>query len=68
MTIVFRFRDGFELPVECESFEYSTSNITGQISSYKIKGIKDNKPIYVSLNDVICIWRKVGEHDDRKTN
>ena len=61
MTIVFRFRDGFELPVECESFEYIENNITGQISSYKIKGIKDNKPIYVSLNDVICIWRKVGD-------
>lgn len=58
MTIVFRFRDGFELPVECESFEHIENNITGQIISYKIKGIKDNKPIYVSLKDVICIWRK----------
>ena len=65
MTIVFRFRDGFELPVECESFEYGTDVMTGHISNYKIKGITDNKPIYVSLNDVICIWRKVGEQDGK---
>lgn len=58
MTIVFRFRDGFELPVECESFEYSTDRMTGQISKYKIEGITNNKPIYISFADVLCIWRK----------
>ena len=63
MTIIFRFWDGFELPVECESFEYSNDIMTGQLSDYKIKGIKDNKPIYISLNDVICIWRKVGKQE-----
>lgn len=61
MTIVFRFRDGFELPVECESFECSTNSMTGQISNYKIKGITDNKPLFVSLDDVICVWRKGGD-------
>ena len=63
MTIVFRFKDGFELPVECESFECGTNSTTGQLSNYKIKGITSNKPIFISLNDVICIWRKVGEEE-----
>lgn len=63
MTIVFRFRDGFELPVECESFEHSTDIMTGKISKYKIKGITGNKPIFISLDDVICVWRKGGEQE-----
>ena len=63
MTIVFRFKDGFELPVECESFECTTNSMTGQISSYTIKGINGNKPIYISLEDVMCIWRKGGEQE-----
>ena len=63
MTIVIRFRDGFELPVECESFECGTNSMTGQLGNYKIKGIKGDKPIFISLNDVICIWRKVGEEE-----
>ena len=63
MTIVFRFRDGFELPVECKSFECSTNSMTGQISNYKIKGITDNRPLFISLDDVICIWRKGGEQE-----
>ena len=63
MTIVFRFRDGFELPVECESFECSTNVMTGQLNTYKIKGITDNKPLFISLDDVVCIWKKVGEQE-----
>ena len=63
MTIVIRFRDGFELPVECESCECGTNSVTGKLSNYKIKGITSNKPIFVSLDDVICIWRKGGEQE-----
>lgn len=63
MTIIFRFRDGFELPVECESYEFSTNKMTGQLSSYKIKGITGNKPIFISLEDVICVWRKGGDSE-----
>ena len=63
MTIVFRFKDGFELPVECESFECGTNSMTGHISNYKIKGITNNKPIFISLDDVICVWRKGGDSE-----
>ncbi len=63
MTVVFRFRDGFELPVECESFECTINSVTGQISKYKIKGITSNKPAFISLDDVICVWRKEGEQE-----
>lgn len=65
MTIVFRFRDGFELPVECEYFEYSTNKMTGEISSYEISGITNNKPLYMRMEDIVCIWRKGGERNER---
>ena len=63
MTIVFRFKDGFELPVECESFECGTNSMTGHISNYKIKGITNNKPIFISLDDVMCVWRIGGDNE-----
>ena len=59
MTIIIRFKDEFELPIECESFELTTNNITGKIMDYKITGIKNNKPLYLPLDDIACIWRKI---------
>ena len=59
MTIIIRFKDGFELPIECESFELTTNNITGKIMDYKMIGIKNNKPLYLPLDDIACIWRKI---------
>ena len=58
MTIIIRFRDGFELPIKCETFEKTVNHITGKIIDYKITGIEDNKPLYLSLEDIICIYRK----------
>ena len=63
MTIVIRFKDGFELPVECESFKCSTNGMTGEISSYKISGITNNKPLYLRMEDIVCIWRKGGKQE-----
>ena len=63
MTIVIRFKDGFELPVECESFKCSTNDMTGEISSYKISGITNNKPLYMRMEDIVCIWRKGGKQE-----
>ena len=63
MTIVIHFKDGFELPVECESFKCSTNKMTGEISSYKISGITNNKPLYLRMEDIVCIWRKGGKQE-----
>ena len=59
MTIIIRFRDGFELPIKCETFERTVNHITGKIIDYKITGIKDNKQLYMPLDDIVCIWRKM---------
>ena len=57
--IIIRFKSGFELPITCEKFTFSRSNITGEITNYSIKGIEDNKPIFFRAEDIECIWQKM---------
>ena len=61
MKIVIHYKNGFELPVECESFQVETDGFNN-FNGYHIKGIKGNKPLYISMEDVLCIWRE-GEAD-----
>lgn len=58
MVVVIKFRNGFDLRVECAEFSVQTNNLTGSISSYSIKGITRNRPVYIDLNDVLCIYRE----------
>lgn len=57
--IIIRLKSGFELPVTCEKFAFSRSNITGEITNYTIEGIKDNKPLFFRAEDIECIWQKI---------
>lgn len=57
--IIIRLKSGFELPITCESFKFSRSNITGEITNYSIEGIKDNKPLFFRAEDIECIWQKM---------
>lgn len=57
MKIVIRFKSGFELAVTCEKFKFTRNNMTGEIMSYDIEGIKDNKPLFFRSEDVECIYQ-----------
>lgn len=57
--IIIRFKSGFELPITCEKFKFSTSIITGEITDYSIEGIEDNKPLFFRSEDIECIWQKM---------
>ena len=57
--IIIRLKSGFELPITCEKFTFSRSNITGEITNYSIEGIEDNKPIFFRSEDIECIWQKM---------
>lgn len=65
MKIIIRFKSGFELPVICEEakFQYELSELTG----YTFKGIKDNKPIYIHMSDVECIYRDMKWEEEGNT-
>ena len=57
--IIIRLKSGFELPITCEKFKFSRSDITGEITSYSIEGIEDNKPLFFRAEDIECIWQKM---------
>lgn len=56
MRIIIRFKSGYELPITCDEFVIETNRVTGEIDSYNIKGIKDNKPIFFRSEDVECVY------------
>ena len=58
MTIGFIFKNGYELKVKCGSFS-STKNGLGQLTGYEMENITENKPIYMDLDEVICVYRVV---------
>lgn len=62
--IIIRFKSGFELPITCDKFSIRINTATGEISSYDIKGIEDNKPIFFRPEDVECIFQEVNGETD----
>lgn len=50
-----------ELQIECEEFSMSKNTLTGMIDGYEIKGITDNKPLYIDFNNIDFIYREVSE-------
>lgn len=66
MKIVFRFKSGFELAITCERFKF-TKNIIGEMVSYDMEGIKDNKPLSFRLEDVECVYQIMDERGEEDT-
>ncbi len=51
-----RFKSGFELPITCDECIIKKSALDGELIGYDIKGIKDNKPLFIQLENVECIF------------
>ena len=56
MKIIFVLRNGFTFGVTCEEFSLNKNGL-GQYTGYEIKGIKDNKQLYISWEDVVLVYR-----------
>lgn len=63
MRITIVFKNGYALGVTCESFVIE-KDVFGQITGYQIKGIKDLKPLYISFEDVLCVYRDIEVEDE----
>lgn len=59
LRIRIRFKSGFELPITCEEFSITKSALDGEVMAYDIKGIKDNKPLFIRWENVECVFREV---------
>jgi len=62
MRVTIVFKNGYSFSVTCESFTIN-QDCFGQITGYEIKGIKDRKPLYISIEDVMCVYRDVEAED-----
>lgn len=62
--VIMRFKSGFELPITCDKFSIRTNTVTGEISSYDIKGIMDNKPLFFRPEDIECIFQEMNDESD----
>lgn len=62
--VIIRFKSGFELPITCDKFSIRTNAMTGEISSYDIKGITDNKLLFFRPEDVECIFQEMNDETD----
>lgn len=60
MTIVFVFRNGFELKMKCEKFTLQRNGL-GVVTGYEASGITENKPIDFNFDDILCIYRVLSD-------
>lgn len=63
MTIVFVFKNGFELRMKCKNFNASTNNLTGRMFKFSADGITDNKPIDINYDELICVYRVMSDEE-----
>lgn len=59
MKIEIVFKNGSKLVITCEEFNITTNRLTGKAESYDIKGIKDNKPLFIDFDEILYITRKL---------
>lgn len=58
MTMVFVFRSGKEIEMECKSFSVKTELLTGSMIGYEATGITKNEPFYIDLKEIDMIYKK----------
>lgn len=51
-------KSGAEFTIKCDKFTLKTNGL-GQTTGYDIKGITENKPLYVDFEEIAAIVRKV---------
>lgn len=63
MTIVFVFKNGFELRMKCRDFLLNRNGL-GMATGYEAKGLTENKPIWFDFENVLCIYRVLSDEGD----
>lgn len=63
MSIRVIFKCGAEFTIKCDKFALEKT-ARGEVTSYDISGIAENKPIYLDLNQVAAIVRICSDEND----
>lgn len=56
MTMVFVFKNGEKLKVKCEDCNINIG-VRGNLTGYEMTGITENRPMYIDISSVQCIYR-----------
>ena len=60
MSIQIILKSGAEFTVKCDSFTLKRNGLE-QVTGYDIKGITENKPVYLDFEQVSAIVRKYSD-------
>ena len=60
MSIQIILKSGAEFTVKCDSFTLKRNGLE-QVTGYDIKGIAENKPVYLDFEQVAAIVRKYSD-------
>ena len=60
MSIQIILKSGAGFTVKCDSFTLQKNGL-GQVTGYDIKGITENKPVYLDIDQVAAIVRKYSD-------
>lgn len=63
MTIVFVFKNGFELKMKCKDFLLHRNGLD-MVTGYEAKSVTENKPIEFDFEDVLCIYRVLSDEEE----
>ncbi len=63
MAIRFILKSGVEFVVKCDEFTIKEDKFSG-LAGYNIRGITENKPIYVDLEQIAAIVRVVSDEKE----
>ena len=61
MTIVIVLRNGKEISVKCDSANIKYAKETGRFTDVQFNGIKENEILYLDLDEIVAIYRKVSD-------
>lgn len=63
MSIQIILKSGAEFTVKCDSFTLKRNGLE-QVTGYDIKGIAENKPVYLDFEQVAAIVRKCSDEEE----
>ena len=62
--IVIGFNNGNEIEITCEEFKFTSSNMTGEITRYDIKGIDGDVPLFMKCEAIEYIIEKQPKQEE----
>lgn len=64
ISLRFILKNGSEFTVKCSEYTIERTRATNKVVSYEMKGITENKPIFLDLSEVVAVIRLVQDEQE----